>query len=129
MPGIRFSRPGIKNNTMESTPFNVFILGDYALVANGLRHRLQQKFGSAVHVSVFCDVHHCLKKVDNSTHLVVVDEHVEGKPASFIGAQCRAINPEVEVVVHENAERVIRAVSMHLRQRLMPEAAAVFSFV
>lgn len=114
---------------METTPFNVFILGDYALVANGLRHKLQQKFGSAVQMTVFYDVNHCLKRVDKLTHLVVVDEHVEGRPAALIASQLRAISPDVEVVVHDNADRVARAISAQLRQRLMPEAAAVFSFV
>ena|SRR5687767_2007573 len=114
---------------METTPLIVYILGDHALIGNGLRHRLQQKFGSAVQVSTFCDVHHCLKKVDNLTQVAVVDEYVEGKPADWLGSQFRAINPEVEVLVHDSPGRVLQELSRMLRQRLVPEAAAVFALV
>jgi DNA-binding NarL/FixJ family response regulator len=114
---------------METTPLNVFILGDYALVANGLRHKLQRKFGSAVQVSVFCDLHQCLKRVDNLTQMVVLDEYVEGRPASLVASQFRAINPQLEVVLHDSAQQVVQNIAVTLRQRLVPEAAAVFAFV
>ena len=79
--GILFSRPLQSATTMENTPLNVFILGSHALVLNGLKHKLQQKFGSTMATSIFCDVNSCMKKVDNLTHVLVIDELVEGRAA------------------------------------------------
>jgi hypothetical protein len=114
---------------METTPLNVYVLGDFALVVNGLKHKVVRKFGSAVGVSGFCDYHQCLKKVDNLTHVVVVDGRVDGREFAFIAREIRAINPGAEVILHDSSDNVLRELSFMLRQRLVPEAAAVFALV
>ena len=127
--GILFSRPLQSATTMENTPLNVFILGSHALVLNGLKHKLQQKFGSTMATSIFCDVNSCMKKVDNLTHVLVIDELVEGRAAEDWASQFRAIHPDIEVLVHRSSEQVIQQLRMLLHRRLMPEAASVFALV
>ncbi len=114
---------------MKKTPLTVFILGEHALVVNGLRHRIKQKFGSAVEVKLFCDVHLCLRSVDKDTDVLVLDEHLEGRRAGVWGSHFRAINPQVEVLRHDSEDHVLAELSTMLRQKLVPEAAAVFALV
>ena len=114
---------------METTPLNVYILGEHALVINGLKHKLQQKFGSAVNPTLFCDVHQCLRQVNFDTHVLVVDATLEGKCAEVWGRQFRAISPSIEVIVHESSSAVIDGLRGILRNRLVPEAASLFAFV
>lgn len=112
---------------MESTPLHIHILAEHSLIANGLRHRIQRKFASAVRVSVFCDLNAFLRKVDRDTELVVSDRLVEGRDLLSIARQVRAANPYAEVIAHEHPDQVLAWISAHLRSRLVPEAAAVFA--
>ena len=112
---------------METTPLNVYVLGEHTLVANGLKHRLMRKFGSAVDVSCFSDCSHCVKKVDYSTHVVVLDASVEGRDFESLARQVRALNPNADVLLHDNSDNILREISGLLRRMLVPEAAAVFA--
>ena len=114
---------------MENTPLNVLILGDYALVLNGLRRRLHLKFGSAMHAEVFCDAYQCLKRVDRFTHVLVIDEKVDNRTAEEWCRQFLAINPDLEVLVHRNSDHVLQELRMLLHRQLQPEAASVFAYV
>lgn len=114
---------------MQTTPLNVLILGEHALVVNGLKRRLQQKFGSAVNTSVFCDVNQCLRNVQHDTDVLVLDANLEGRCAEAWGRQFRAISPSIEVIIHDSAAQVIDGLRGMLRNRLVPEAVSLFALV
>lgn len=84
---------------------NLFIVADNALVANGLKHYLQNKFED-IQVTNFYDSRSCLKKINKQTQIVVIDQNINGKTAVDTLRSIKTINPETEVVLHTSCEDV-----------------------
>ena len=91
---------------MENGKINLFIVADNALVVNGLKHYIQKRFGTWINIFGFYDRKSCLKKVDGSTGVVVLDHFINGKPGIETLKSIKAINPLTEVIMHSSNEEV-----------------------
>jgi DNA-binding NarL/FixJ family response regulator len=91
---------------MEKQRLNLFIVANNALVGNGLRHYLQSRFGGSVRITNFYNSRTCLKKMDKSTQLVVLDYFLSGKSGLETLKCIKAINPDAEVIMHSSSEAV-----------------------
>ena len=112
---------------METQKTNIFILSDNALVVNGLRHELEDRFRGMVNVTGFFDSRSCLKKVDASTHVVVLDHFLEGK-SSLPASKCiSALNPNARIIMHSSREEVISSVDARITNAVTYTPALNFS--
>jgi DNA-binding NarL/FixJ family response regulator len=108
----QFLVTGIVKNTdkMDTQTLNVFILSDNALVVNGLRHSLESKFRQNIRVTGFYDSRNCIKKVDENTHVVILDYFLEGKSCIPTLKCIQAINPKCRIIMHSCFEDVASAI-------------------
>jgi DNA-binding NarL/FixJ family response regulator len=108
---------------MEMQRLNLFILSDNALVVNGLRHYLESRFPNRVMVTGFYDGKSCLKKVDQNTHVVVMDYFLEGR-SSLPTLKCiEAINPRTKIIMHSCNQDVELAVEKLLKGEVIYNTA------
>ena len=99
---------------MEAQKTNIFILSDNALVVNGLRHALEDRFRGKVNVTGFFDSRNCLKKIDASAHVVVLDHFLEGKSSLPTSKCISALNPNTRIIMHSSREDVIQLVEARI---------------
>ncbi|MBA3664169.1 MAG: response regulator [Bacteroidetes bacterium] len=85
---------------------NLFIVADNALVANGLKHYLNQKF-SNINVFNFYDSRSCLKHINKETQVVILDHVIHGKSGIDTLRSIKTINPDTEVIMHTSGEDVV----------------------
>ncbi len=64
---------------METQGTNLFIVDDNRLLATDLKHYLQNRFGNDLQISTFDDGESCLLRVNNDTHIVILDYLLEGE--------------------------------------------------
>jgi DNA-binding NarL/FixJ family response regulator len=100
---------------METQRINVFVLADNALVVNGLRHYLEDRFGDGINITGFYDNRSCLKKISDDTHIVVLDYFIGGRSGMETLRCIRAINSETEVIMHSSNEDVAVAINAYTR--------------
>jgi DNA-binding NarL/FixJ family response regulator len=100
---------------MEEKKIKVFILGDNALVANGLRHFLRNRFGSTVQAVCFYDMKSCVRRIDEETSAVVLDYFVEGKGSAGIVRSIKTLNPRTSIIMHSSNEDVADSIEALLQ--------------
>lgn len=91
---------------MENQETNLFIVDDDKLLATGLKHYLQNKFGDDVKITIFNDGESCLEKMDKHTHIVILDYFMDGKNGLEILKSIKAINPKTEVIMLSGNENM-----------------------
>jgi DNA-binding NarL/FixJ family response regulator len=84
---------------METQGTNLFIVDDNLLSATDLKHYLQNRFGKDIIVTIFENGESCLLKVNNDTHIVILDYFLEGKNGLEILKSIKKINPATEVIM------------------------------
>ena len=84
---------------METQGTNLFIVDDNRLSATDLKHYLQNRFGKDITVTTFENGESCLLKVNNDTHIVILDYFLEGKNGLEILKSIKKINPNTEVIM------------------------------
>jgi DNA-binding NarL/FixJ family response regulator len=84
---------------METQGINLFIVDDNQLLAADLKIFLQNKFGSDLIITTFQDGDSCLKNIDCSIHIVILDYFMEGKNGLEILQAIKSINPKTEVII------------------------------
>lgn len=90
---------------------NVFILNDDVSVAGKLRKYLKHRFGDLLNISLFFTSTSCLRMIDNTVDLVVVDDYLQGiSKTGRLGVEILKIikqhHPETEVVILTSNEDV-----------------------
>ena len=64
---------------MTTQGINLFIVDDNKLLVTDLKHYLQNRFGAGVTISTFDTGEGCLEKVNENTHVVILDYFLDGK--------------------------------------------------
>ena len=100
---------------MKTKELNLYIVAESALVVNGLRHYLENRFGNNVHITSFYDCKSCLKQVKQDTDAIVVDYFIEGKKGSDVLRAVNAINPKTQGIFHSTSTEVATTVEALLK--------------
>jgi DNA-binding NarL/FixJ family response regulator len=85
---------------------NLFILANNALVVNGLRHYLIERFGDGLNISNYYDTRTCLRNLKTDTQVIVTDVFLNGKNAADSLKIVREKNPGAHIVLHSSKEAV-----------------------
>lgn len=95
---------------METHTTNIFIVDDNNLVLTSLKQSLEDKFQSSIQVSTFIDGESCLEKVNQVTHIVILDYFLDGENGLEILKKIKEKNPETEVIMFSSNEDVLLAI-------------------
>lgn len=95
---------------METQGINLFIVDDNKLLASDLKIFLQNRFGSDLIITTFENGESCLKKIDCSIHIVILDYFMEGKNGLEILKVIKSINPKTEVIMLSTNEDIAIAI-------------------
>lgn len=95
---------------METQGINLFIVDDNRLLASDLKIFLQNRFGSDLIITTFQDGDSCLKNIDCSVHVVILDYFMEGKNGLEILKAIKSINPKTEVIMLSNNDDIAIAI-------------------
>lgn len=96
---------------METTQkLNLFIVDDDTSMVIALKNYLNNKFGSALKISTFYDGESCLKKIDDQTHIVLLDYFLNGKNGLEVLNDIKSINPKTEVIMLSSHEDIATAI-------------------
>ncbi|MGQ0828564.1 MAG: response regulator [Bacteroidota bacterium] len=89
---------------------NLFIVDDDTSMVAALKHYLDRKFGSTLKISTFYDGESCLKKIDDQTHIVLLDYFLNGKNGLEVLNDIKTINPKTEVIMLSSHEDMATAI-------------------
>lgn len=95
---------------METQGINLFIVDDNNMMVATLKQFLQNKFGVSLQISTFNSGESCLQKVDEETHIVILDYHMEGKNGLDTLKSIKEINPKTEVIMLSGNEDIALAI-------------------
>ena len=100
---------------MEARRTNIFIVDDNKLMVMALKQYLQKRFGESVNISTFFDGESCLQKVDEHTHIVILDYYLDGenktaKNGIEVLKSIKEINPKTEVIMLSSNEDISVAI-------------------
>ncbi|MDO9000011.1 MAG: response regulator [Bacteroidota bacterium] len=95
---------------METKGTNLFIVDDNKLLVIDLKNYLQTRFGTSLEISTFYDGESCLKKIDHTTHIVILDYFLDGKNGLEVLKAIKDINKKTEVIMLSNNEDVAIAI-------------------
>ncbi|MDZ4752107.1 MAG: response regulator [Flavobacteriales bacterium] len=92
---------------------NLFIVDDDQEVIVGLRRFLDQKFGNNINITEFNDGSIALRRVNQSTDIVVLDYQTEKRSEEHLIKEIKAINPKTQVIVLSTNENIGIAVDSY----------------
>jgi len=95
---------------MQTQGLNLFIVDDNTSMVTALKLYLQNRFGISIQISTFSDGESCLEKVDDQTHIVILDHFLEGKNGVEVLKSIKAINPKTEVIMLSGNEDMAVAI-------------------
>jgi len=95
---------------MQTQGLNLFIVDDNKSMVTALKLYLQSKFGISLQISTFNDGESCLEKVNQDTHIVILDHIMEGKNGVEVLKSIKAINPKTEVIMLSSNEDMAVAI-------------------
>ncbi len=95
---------------MKTKELNLFIVDDDKLFAMDLKNYLQTKFGELINITTFKNGQSCLKKIEEDTHIVILDYFIDGKNSLKTLRAIKAINSETEVIMLSNNENMALAI-------------------
>jgi DNA-binding NtrC family response regulator len=96
---------------------NLFIVADNALIANGLKNYLSQKFRD-INVTRFYDCRSCLKNINGKTCVVVLDHVIHGRSGEEAMRSIKTINPGTEVIMHTSRDEVASRLEVYCQERM-----------
>ncbi len=95
---------------MQTQGLNLFIVDDNKLMVETMKQYLQSRFGLDIRISIFNDGDSCLAKVDQDTHVVILDYFMEGKNGLEVLKAIKTISPKTEVIMLSNNENMALAI-------------------
>ncbi len=98
---------------MKSPSLNLFIVDDNKLTGEELQKYLEKRFGEGIKVLVFNDGKSCLEKIDEVTHIVIVNNIVKGEDGIEILKSIKEINPKTKVIMLSDHESIGLAIDSY----------------
>jgi DNA-binding NarL/FixJ family response regulator len=95
---------------METQGINLFIVDDNKLLVADLKNYLNNKFGVSLQISTFYDGESCLEKIDENTHIVILDYNMDGKDGLEVLKLIKIKNPKTEVIMLSSNEDMALAI-------------------
>lgn len=95
---------------MDTHITNIFIVDDNKIVLATLKQALENRFNSNVQVSTFQDGESCLEKLNQVTHVVILDYYLEGENGLEILKKIKEKNPDTQVIMLSSNEDVLLAI-------------------
>jgi DNA-binding NarL/FixJ family response regulator len=89
---------------------NLFIVDDDKLMSITLKGFLEIKFGIDINITIFSSGEDALKKIDDTTNIVILDYLLEGKNGLEILKLIKEKNPKTEVVMLSSNEDIALAI-------------------
>src|SRR6267143_2028228 len=89
---------------MNMQGLNLFIINDDKLMASGLKHYLERRFGKDLIISTFSTGESALKKINKDTHMVILDYFLENENGNDVLMSIKKTNPETEVIMLSSNE-------------------------
>jgi DNA-binding NtrC family response regulator len=71
---------------------------------------LRERFGNEVVISVFNDGQSCIEKMDEQTHVVILDYYLNGKNGLDILQEIKTRNQNTEVIMLSGNEDIVSAI-------------------
>jgi DNA-binding NtrC family response regulator len=96
---------------MQTQNLNLFIVDDNRSMVTALKQYLQNKFGFGLKISTFNDGESCLQKINDNTHIVILDHHMQGKDGVEVLKSIKAINPKTEVIMLSGSTDITVAIN------------------
>jgi DNA-binding NarL/FixJ family response regulator len=94
---------------------NLFIVANNALVVNGLRNYLKDRFGEKLNINNFYDSRTCLRNIRKDTQVIVTDYFLGGRNAEESLRSVKEINPSARIVLHSSREQVAAWIDQYCR--------------
>lgn len=85
---------------------NLVIVANNALVVNGLKHYLKDRYGEDVSISNFYDSRSCLRKMKKDTQVIVTDCFLNGRNAADCLKSVKQTYPNAKIILHSSREEV-----------------------
>jgi DNA-binding NarL/FixJ family response regulator len=95
---------------MKAQGINIFLVDDNRLMVTDLKHFLSNRFGTDLNISVFNDGESCIAKIDEDTHIVILDYFLDGKNGLEVLKLIKEINPKTEVIMLSSNEDIVLAI-------------------
>lgn len=95
---------------MTTQGLNLFIVDDNKAMVAALKQYLEIRFGLSISVSVFYDGESCLDKIDDHTHIVILDYYMTGKNGLETLKSIKEINPKTEIIMLSGNEDIALAI-------------------
>jgi DNA-binding NtrC family response regulator len=95
---------------METDELNLFIVDDNKTMVYALKEYLKSRFGGKLKISTFYDGESCLKCINNTTDVVILDYYLTGKNGNEILKSIKELNPRTEVIMLSSDENINTAV-------------------
>lgn len=92
---------------MKAPVLKVFIVAENALVVNGLRHLLQERYVGMIQVTCFFDFKSCLRRVKEACNILITDPLLDGKKGSEVVLSVKLISPLTKVLIYSSTEEVL----------------------
>src|SRR6478609_4387247 len=95
---------------MNTQQHNLFIIDDSTSNSMPLMKFLKLKFGTSLQITSYQSSEFALRKIDQETHIVILDSHMEVKTGSNLVQSIKRINPKTEVIVLSSNEEIASAI-------------------
>jgi DNA-binding NtrC family response regulator len=95
---------------MKSNKLNVFIVDDDESMIIIVKNHLLKRFGKELNISAFDNGESCLEKMDEQTHVVILDYYLNGKNGLDILQLIKTKNPSTEVIMLSNNDDIVAAI-------------------
>jgi DNA-binding NtrC family response regulator len=98
---------------MKTQSLNLFIVDDNLSTIRELKDYLVKRFGEGIRILTFTNSKSCLEKVDESTNIVVLNDHIQGENGVEVLKSIKQVNPETEVILLSEKMNIELAVNAY----------------
>ncbi len=95
---------------MNTQRLNLFIVDDNPIVVKGLYNYLDHLFGSTLNISTFNSGATALKEMTSTTHIVILDYHLEKEDGNEVLARMKKKYPLTKVIMLTSNETISVAI-------------------
>jgi DNA-binding NtrC family response regulator len=103
---------------METNKFQLFIVDDDNIMAQGLEKHISKKFGNIFNVSVFNSGALALKNLNAQTGMVILDYELKGENGNEVLKAIKLKNPKTEVVMLTSNQDIYVAIESFKKEAL-----------
>ena len=92
---------------MKFKKLNVFLLDENPITGAELKEYILSRFTDGVKIWTFTDEKKCLEKINNTTHLLIINDVINGKSGTHISKSIKEINPKTKVLTLSEHEDIV----------------------